>query len=406
MTDGVRSLDEAEVAGKRILLRADLNVPMSGGSIADATRIENFAPTVRNLLGRGASVVVMTHLGRPKGQAVPHLSVAPLIPALAEATGRNVTFVGDCVGAAAEAATARLSPGEVVLLENLRFHNGEELNDPEFARALAVHGDLYVNDAFSCSHRAHASLHAITRLLPTFAGHSMMRELTTLTQALETPERPIAALVGGAKVSSKIAVLDRLAGLVDVLIVGGGMANTFLFALDTRVGRSLVEPDLGAVARAILATAKKTGCNVVLPTDVIVADRFEATATGSIHSVDSVPDDAMILDVGPRSVADIFARLSGCRTLLWNGPLGAFEMPQFSRGTFEVAQAAADLTKAGELVTIAGGGDTVAALKAAGSAEDFTHLSTAGGAFLEWLEGRELPGVGALRSGIHQAEEA
>jgi len=393
-----RTIDGLDLAGKRVLVRADLNVPMQDGRITDATRIERVATTIAELADKGARVVVLSHFGRPKGRDLTQ-SLAPLAPALEKALGgRKVAFANDCIGPEAEEAVAALAPGAILLLENTRFHAGEEANDPGFARALAKLGDLYVNDAFSAAHRAHASTEGLAHLLPSAAGRLMQAELEALSRALEAPERPVAAIVGGAKVSTKLAMLDHLLDKVDVLVIGGAMANTFLLALGTPVGKSLVERDLVAEARKILAQANDKGCEIALPSDAVIAARLEPGAASETVPVTAVPDDRMILDIGPATVDALAARLADCRTLVWNGPLGAFEIKPFDAGTVTVAQAAAALTRAGRLVTVAGGGDTVAALAAAGVEDQFTYVSTAGGAFLEWLEGRELPGVAALKA--------
>ncbi|MCG8560968.1 MAG: phosphoglycerate kinase [Hyphomicrobiales bacterium] len=397
--DRLRSIDSAEVAGKRVLVRADLNVPMADGEVTDATRIERLLPTLRGLAERGAKVIVMSHFGRPKGARKPEFSLAPVAARMRTMlNGTSVAFADDCVGEAAEAGASGLAAGEVVVLENLRFHAGEEANDKGFARALSALGDLYVNDAFSCAHRAHASTEAIAHLLPAYAGPLMMAEISALRTALDAPERPVAAIVGGAKVSTKIPVLSNLAGKVDALVIGGGMANTFLHAKGVNVGKSLCEPEFAETVSKVTAAAADAGCEIVLPVDAVVADEFREGAASDICPVDAVPADAMILDVGPASVDDLVARLGACRTVLWNGPLGAFEVAPFGEGTFAVAREAARLTGQGSMVTVAGGGDTVAALNAAGVTDQFTYVSTAGGAFLEWLEGRELPGVAALEN--------
>ena len=393
----MRTLDDLaradQIAGSRVLVRVDLNVPMQNGQVSDLTRIERAVPTLAELAEKGAKVIVLSHFGRPKGQVVPDMSLASLTGPLDAALERPVAF-SDMQGAAA--AVAQMKNGEVLLLENVRFDAGEEANDGVFAQSLAELGDIYVNDAFSCAHRAHASTEAIAHLLPAAAGRSMQAELTALQAALANPERPVAALVGGAKVSSKLAVLGHLLDKVDQLIIGGGMANTFLFAKGVNVGASLCETDLADTARGIMAKAAQTGCEIVLPVDVVLAREFKAGADSATVPVDKVPDEMMILDVGPASVRDLTQRLQHCRTLLWNGPMGAFEIAPFDSGTVKVAQAAAALTVAGKLVSVAGGVDTVAALRHAGAADDFTYVSTAGGAFLEWLEGKVLPGIKAL----------
>jgi phosphoglycerate kinase len=392
-----RTLDDLDVAGKRVLLRADLNVPMQDGRVSDATRIERLAPTILELAAKRARVVVMSHFGRPKGKPDPAFSLRRLVAPLSAALGgRPVAFAEDCVGAAAQHIVAALPEGGVALLENLRFHAGEEANEPAFARQLAALGDLYVDDAFSAAHRAHASTAALARLLPSAAGRLMQAELEALSKALEAPERPVAALVGGAKVSSKLDLLNFLIAKVDVLVIGGAMANTMLFAQGKAVGTSLCERDLAATARGILDKAAQAKCRLLLPVDAVVAREFKAQAASETVAIDRVPADAMILDVGPATVAAIARELAACRTLVWNGPLGAFETPPFDRGTVAVARAVADLTKAGKLLSVAGGGDTVSALAHAGVVDDLSYVSTAGGAFLEWLEGRELPGVAAL----------
>jgi phosphoglycerate kinase len=395
---GFPTLDDLELSGKRVLLRVDLNVPMHDGKVTDATRIERLVPTIRELSDKGAKVVLMSHFGRPKGKPDPALSLRPLVPALAAALdGGPVAFAEDCVGPQAEAAVARLRNGEILLLENLRFHAEEEKNDPAFARRLAALGDVYVNDAFSAAHRAHASTEGLAHLLPHAAGRLMQAELEALSKALDAPTRPVAALVGGAKVSTKLDLLNFILAKVEVLIIGGAMANTLLFAAGKQVGKSLCEREMADVAREILAKAKGAGCELVLPVDAVVAREFKANAATEIVAIERVPADAMILDVGPASVAAIGRRLAECRTLVWNGPLGAFETPPFDAGTVAVARRAAELTKSGKLLSVAGGGDTVAALAHAGVEAELSYVSTAGGAFLEWLEGRELPGVAALR---------
>jgi phosphoglycerate kinase len=392
-----KTIDDLKVAGKRVLVRGDLNVPVKDGKVSDATRIERLVPTIRDLADRGARVVVLSHFGRPKGKVVPDMSLAPVADALSRALGRPVAFAPDCVGDAARKVVDGLKDGEVALLENLRFHAGEEKNDAEFARRLAALGDFYVNDGFSVSHRAHASTEAIARLLPSAAGRNMQAELEALEAALGAPKRPVLAIVGGAKISTKLDVLGNLIGKVDALVIGGAMANTFLHALGTDVGKSLCEADLADTARAIMAKADAAGCEIVLPSDVVVASKLEAGTASETVRVAGVPSDKMILDIGPDSAAALAKRLEGTHTLLWNGPLGAFEFPPFDKATVAVAKAAAKVTRSGTLVSVAGGGDTVAALRHAGAADDFTYVSTAGGAFLEWLEGKELPGVAALQ---------
>jgi phosphoglycerate kinase len=397
--DRLKRIDTADVNGKRVLVRADLNVPVAGGKVTDATRLERLVPGIRDLAARGAKVVVMSHFGRPKGGPDPEFSLKPVADALGRLLGKAPAFAPDCIGGAAAKVVAALRPGDVAVLENLRFHKGEEKNDPDFAKALAALGDLFVGDAFSSAHRAHASTEGVTHLLPSYAGPLMIEEIDALRRALEKPERPTAAVIGGAKVSTKIPVLKNLIPKVDKLIVGGGMANTFLLAQGVSIGKSLAEPDFAETAREIMHAAKARSCEVILPHDVVVAKAFAAGAASAVHPVLETPADGMILDVGPKTVAHLKGILESCRTLLWNGPLGAFEIAPFGEGTFALARAAAALTKAGRLVSVAGGGDTVAALNGAGVTADFTYVSTAGGAFLEWLEGRELPGVAALARG-------
>lgn len=391
-----KTLDDLDVAGKRVLVRVDLNVPMRDGKVSDATRIDRVLPTIHELAGKGARVVLMSHFGRPKGQVVPEMSLLPVARAVMAKLGTGVAFAEDCIGPAAEAAVADLEPGQVAVLENLRFHAGEEANDAAFAAALTKLGDVYVNDAFSAAHRAHASTEALAHLLPAAAGRAMQAELDALAAGLGSPARPLAAVVGGAKVSTKLDLLGNLVAKVDQLIIGGGMANTFLAAKGIPVGKSLCEHDLGATARTIADKAAAAGCELVLPMDAVVAREFREDAERQTVAITAVPDDAMILDVGPASVKDLKKRLAACRTVVWNGPLGAFETRPFDKGTVAVAKEAAKLTKAGKLTSVAGGGDTVAALIHAGAAKNFTYVSTAGGAFLEWLEGKQLPGVAAL----------
>lgn len=393
-----KTLSDYDVAGKRVLLRADLNVPMKDGVVTDSTRIDRTLPTIVELMQKGARVVLITHWGRPKGQRVPEMTVKPIAEALSTKLGKTVKFANDCIGDEAEKVVASLSDTEVCVLENLRYYKEETDNDPAFAAELAKLGDIYVNDAFSCAHRAHASTEALARLLPCAAGRLMQAELEALSNALDAPQRPLAALVGGAKVSTKLDVLNNLSAKVDMLIIGGGMANTFLNAKGINIGNSLCEHDLARTAREIIASAEKNGCEIVLPVDGVVARAFAANAENrTVNLVEGIGDDEMILDVGPASVADVKERLANCKTIVWNGPMGAFEIEPFDAGTNGAAQAAAELTKAGTLVSVAGGGDTVAALDHAGVKDDFTYISTAGGAFLEWLEGKELPGVEVLR---------
>ena len=390
-----RSLDEADVKGKRVLVRVDFNVPMESGEVTDATRIERAAPTIREIADKGGKVILVSHFGRPKGRG-PRDSLEPVAVAAAGVIGRPVAFAADCIGEIAEKAIAAMRPGDILCLENTRFHAGEAKNDPAFVAALARLGDIYVNDAFSAAHRANASTEGLAHKLPACAGRAMQAELEALEKALHSPQRPVAAIVGGAKISTKLDLLGNLLTKVETLIVGGGMANTFLAAQNKAVGRSLCESDLLPTARDILAKAKNAGRDVVLPVDAVVTQKFAAHVPSRVVSVDEIGATDMILDIGPRTVEHVVSLLARTRTLLWNGPLGAFEHEPFDNGTVEVAEAAAELTDAGKLVTIAGGGDTVAALNAAGVSGRFTYTSTAGGAFLEWLEGKTLPGVAAL----------
>jgi phosphoglycerate kinase len=394
--DKLKTTDGIDVAGKRVLYRADLNVPAKDGTVTDATRLERVVPGLKALAARGAKVIVLSHFGRPKAGPDTENSLAPVAAALGGLLQRHVSLAGDCIGQHAHTIVDAMKPGDICVLENTRFHKGEEKNDPAFVAALAELGDIFVNDAFSAAHRAHASTEGLTHHLPSYAGPLMMEEINALKAALEVPKRPTAAVVGGAKVSTKIPILKNLVAKVDKLIIGGGMANTFLQAQGLDVGKSLSEPDFHETAREIMAAAKARGCDVLLPTDAVIAREFKAGAASETVSVTTVPADAMILDIGPASVANMTAHLRQCRTLLWNGPMGAFEIAPFGEGTFTLARETAMLTKAGSLLSIAGGGDTVAALNAAGVTSDFSYVSTAGGAFLEWLEGNELPGVAAL----------
>lgn len=391
-----KTLDQADVAGKSVLVRADLNVPMKEGRVTDATRIERFAPTLKDLIAKKAKVIVLSHFDRPKGKRVPEMSLKPIADVLSKVIGVPVAFAEDCIGAEAKRVVDGLADGGVALLENLRYHNGEEANDAGFIKELAALGDVYVNDAFSAAHRAHASTEGLAHVLPAYAGRQMQAELEALTAALDNPKKPVMAIVGGAKISTKLDVLNNLVEKVDMLVIGGGMANTFLNAQGVNVGKSLCERDLADTARAILEKAKKAGCEVLLPTDAVVADAFKEGAATAVVDINAVPADMMILDVGPASAKDLEAKLATCKTLLWNGPLGAFEIKPFNAGTNVVAAAAASLTQEGTLVSVAGGGDTVAAVNAAGVGDKLSYVSTAGGAFLEWMEGKELPGVKAL----------
>ena len=394
-----KSLDDLDdLSGRRVLTRVDLNVPMDGGRVTDATRIERVLPTIRELAGKGARVVLLAHFGRPKGQAGADMSLAPVAKALSEHLGRPVAFASDCIGDAARSVVDALGDGDVALLENTRFHAGEEKNEAAFADAVASLGDIYVNDAFSAAHRAHASTEGLARRLPAHAGRTMQAELEALGAALTTPVRPVLAVVGGAKVSSKIDLLENLVKKVDMLVIGGGMANTFLAAKGKDVGKSLCEHDLADTATRILKAAEASGCEIILPVDAVVAREFKAHAANETVSVDEVPADAMILDVGPASIATVVAAIDKAKTLVWNGPLGAFEIEPFDKATVAAARHAAERSKAGALTSVAGGGDTVAALNHAGAAEAFSYVSTAGGAFLEWLEGKDLPGVSALQA--------
>lgn len=393
-----KTIDDLDVAGKTVLVRADLNVPMKDGKVTDRTRLERTAPTLAELADKGARVAVMSHFGRPKGQRKPEFTLRPVAEALAEVLGTEVAFAEDCVGQAAKAVIDALPQGGVCVLENLRFYPGEEGNDRSFASELAALGDAYVNDAFSVSHRAHASTEGLAHLLPAAAGRLMQAELEALSGALEKPEHPVAALVGGAKISTKMEVLGNLSKKVDLLIIGGGMANTFLHAKGVDVGKSLCEHDMAEAARAIMDGAAAAGCEIALPVDAVVAKEFAEGAENSVVDVDAVPADGMILDIGPATVAELETKLEPCKTLVWNGPMGAFEIKPFDAGTNAVARKAVELTKAGTLLSVAGGGDTVAALANAGAGDGFSYVSAAGGAFLEWLEGKELPGVKVLRS--------
>jgi phosphoglycerate kinase len=393
---GFRTLDQADVKGKRVLLRVDLNVPMQDGVVTDATRIERMAPTIVEIADRGGMVILLSHLGRPKGPD-PRDSLEPIAAATARILGRPVAFVGDCIGPKAEAAARAMKPGDILCLENTRFHAGEEKNDPGFAGALARLGDIWVNDAFSVSHRAHASTEGLGHILPAYAGPAMEAELAAFSRVLDAPQRPLAAIVGGAKVSTKLALLSNLIPRVDVLIIGGGMANTFLAAQGKDVGKSLCEHELADTARNILLEAAAKNCEIVLPVDAVTARKFAANAPSRTVSVDAVAADEMILDIGPRTIEHVVSVLGRVKTLVWNGPFGAFEMEPFDNGTMEIAEAAAELTAAGKIISVAGGGDTVAALNAAGTTDRMTYVSAAGGAFLEWLEGKPLPGVQVLR---------
>ncbi len=392
-----KTLNDIDVAGRRVLVRVDFNVPMRDGRISDTTRIERSLPTIRELRRSGARVILLSHFGRPKGKRVAEMSLRPVAAAVQAALGdASVAFAEECIGAAAETAVAALGTGDVLLLENVRFHAGEEANDPAFAAALARLGDVYVGDAFSAAHRAHASVEALARLLPAAAGRLMQTELEHLAAALESPRHPVAAVIGGAKVSSKLDLLGNLVRKVDLLVIGGGMANTFLHAQGVEIGRSLCEHDLSATVQAILEAAAAANCEILLPLDAVVAGSLQTGVATRTVAIDRVPADKMILDIGAAAVATINGRLADCRTVVWNGPLGCFEVPPFDAGTTAVARETARLSRAGGLLSVAGGGDTVAALAHAGAIDDFSYVSTAGGAFLEWLEGKTLPGIAAL----------
>lgn len=390
------TIDDLELDGKVVLTRVDLNVPVENGQVADATRIEKIVPTIKAIQAKGGIPVLLAHFDRPKGKRVDAMSLCQILPALEKALGQQVGFAGEAVGGEAKRAVAALKAGDVLLLENTRFYPGEEENDPTFTASLAALGQAYVNDAFSAAHRAHASTEGLARLMPSAAGKLMEAELSALDAALGNPQRPVVAVVGGAKVSTKLDLLSNLIEKVDHLVIGGGMANTFLVAQGAEVGKSLAERDMADTAREIIAKAQAGGCTIHLPVDVVVAAEFAANAPSRAVPADACPADAMILDAGPQTVARIREVFAACKTLIWNGPLGAFEIEPFDAATNAAAQAAAELTRAGQLVSVAGGGDTVAALNKAGAAGDFTFISTAGGAFLEWMEGKDLPGVAAL----------
>jgi len=396
MSNTFRTLDHADVKGKRVLMRVDLNVPYENGVVSDATRIERAAPSITELADKGAKVILLSHFGRPKGPDQKN-SLKPVAAEVAHTIKRPIKFVSDCIGDEAERAVAAMKSGDIICLENTRFHAGEEKNDPAFIKALAKLGDLFVNDAFSVAHRAHASTEGLSHLLPAFAGRTLQAELEAFEKVLDKPARPLVAIVGGAKISTKLDLLGNLLERVDVLIIGGAMANTFVMAQGKQVGRSLVERDLLDTAQKIMDQAAANKREIVLPVDAVVAEKFEANAPSRVVDIDSVGPADMILDIGPKSVSQVISVLARAKTLVWNGPFGAFEMEPFDNGTVEVAEAAAELTEAGKLVTVAGGGDTVAALNVAGVVDRFTYVSTAGGAFLEWLEGKALPGVEVLR---------
>jgi phosphoglycerate kinase len=396
MTGSFRTLDDVDVKGKRVLLRVDLNVPMENGRVSDATRLERVAPTITEIADKGGKVILLAHFGRPKGRE-PKDSLKPVAAALADVIGRTVSFADDCIGDVAAKAIATMQDGEILCLENTRFHAGEEKNDRAFVAELAKLGDIWVNDAFSAAHRAHASTEGLGHQLPAYAGRTMQAELEALGKALEAPTKPVIAIIGGAKVSTKIDLLENLVSKVDALVIGGGMANTFLHAQGVGIGKSLAEKDLAATALRIIEKAKTANCAIILPVDAVVAFHFAANAPSHAYGLDAIPADGMILDVGPQSVERIIAAIDDAATLVWNGPLGAFEMTPFDHGTVVAASHAAARTKAKKLISVAGGGDTVAALNHAGVAHDFSYVSTAGGAFLEWMEGKPLPGVEVLK---------
>ncbi len=396
---GFKTLDDlTDLSGKRVLVRVDINVPMENGRVSDATRIERTKPTVLELSAKGAKVILLAHFGRPKGAVVPEMSLAPVVAALSQSFGQAVKFASDCCGEPASAAIAGMADGDILLLENTRFHPCEEKNNPPFGKELADLGDIFVNDAFSAAHRAHASTVGIAQHLPSFAGRTMQAELEALARGLGAPEKPVIAIVGGAKISTKLDLLGNLVKRVDHLVIGGGMANTFLAAQGVNVGKSLCEHDLAQTALKIMATAEAENCEIILPTDVVVAEAFAANSPNKIVDANDVPNDMMILDAGPDTVALITKRMETSKTLVWNGPLGAFEIEPFDHATVAAAKVAAQATRVGDLISVAGGGDTVSALNHAGVAQDFTYVSTAGGAFLEWMEGKTLPGVAALEA--------
>jgi phosphoglycerate kinase len=396
MTKLFRTLDDVDVKGKRVLLRVDLNVPMDHGKVTDATRLERIAPTITEIADKGGKVILLAHFGRPKGRD-PKDSLKPVAAALADVIRKPVAFADDCVGDVAAKAIATMKDGDILCLENTRFHPGEEKNDPAFVAELAKLGDIWVNDAFSAAHRAHASTEGLGHKLPAYAGRTMQAELIALAKALDAPTRPVIAIIGGAKVSTKIDLLENLVGKVDALVIGGGMANTFLHAQGVGVGKSLAEKDLAATALRIIEKAETRNCAIILPVDAVVAFQFAANAQSHAYGLDAIPADGMILDVGPQSIVRINAAIDDAATLVWNGPVGAFEMTPFDHGTVVAAKHAAARTKAKKLISVAGGGDTVAALNHAGVADDFSYVSTAGGAFLEWMEGKPLPGVEVLK---------
>ncbi len=396
MTNSFRTLDDVDVKGKRVLVRVDLNVPMDSGKVTDATRLERIAPTITQISDKGGKVILLAHFGRPKGRDEKN-SLKPVAAALANVINKQIAFADDCIGEPAAKAVAAMKDGDILCLENTRFHAGEEKNDPAFVAELAVLGDIWVNDAFSAAHRAHATTEGLGHKLPAYAGRTMQAELDALGKALDAPKRPVIAVVGGAKVSTKIDLLENLVSKVQALVIGGGMANTFLHAQGIGVGKSLCEKDLASTALRILEKAEAAGCAIILPVDATVAFKFEANTPSQAYGLDAIPEEGMILDVGPQSIERIHAAIDDAATLVWNGPVGAFEIAPFDRGTVVAAKHAAKRTKEGKLISVAGGGDTVAALNHAGVANDFTYISTAGGAFLEWMEGKPLPGVEVLK---------
>jgi phosphoglycerate kinase len=397
MTRQFRTLDDADVKGKRVLVRVDLNVPMENGRVTDATRLERIAPTILEISGNGGKVILLSHFGRPKGRD-PKDSLKSVATVLAQVIRKPIAFADDCIGETAQKAVAAMKDGDILCLENTRFHPGEEKDDPAFVAELAKLGDIWVADAFSAAHRAHASTEGLGHVLPAYAGRTMQAELEALGKALESPARPVIAIIGGAKVSTKLDLLENLASKVDAMVIGGGMANTFLHAQGIGIGKSLAERDLAATALRIMEKANAANCAIILPVDAVVAYHFAAHSPSHAYGLDAIPPEGMILDVGPQSIARIHAAIDDAATLVWNGPLGAFELPPFDRGTVVAARQAAERTKAKKLISVAGGGDTVAALNQAGVAQDFTYVSTAGGAFLEWMEGKPLPGVEVLKT--------
>jgi phosphoglycerate kinase len=398
------TIDDLPLRGKKVLLRADLNVPTGKGQVTDNSRLERLLPTLKDLAKAGAKIIVLSHFDRPNGKPDPAMSLKPVVDELERIWEQPIAFAKDCLGPEAEKAVEALQPGHILVLENTRFYPGEEANDPDFATKLAALGEVYVNDAFSCAHRAHASTEGLAHLLPAAAGRLMQAELDALAKGLSHPERPVAAIVGGSKISTKLDLLNNLIAKVDILVLGGGMANTFLAAKGIAIGKSISEPDMYDTARDIMAKAEQRGCHILLPKDVVVAAEFKAGAASQTVAVKAVPADMMILDLGPEAIAEIKGNIEMCRTVVWNGPLGAFEVTPFDRATNEVAISVADFTKRGKVISVAGGGDTVAAMANAGVTNGLTYLSSAGGAFLEWLEGKQLPGVKALRDAVPKSK--